>query len=88
MKPPISQVCQCNVDTFPSLCKDLGVPLATEKLDGPTTSLSFLGIIFDTSCMEIRLPTDKLSRMHKMQKAWLPRKKTTKREILSLVGTM
>ena len=88
MGPPQSQVCQRNVDIFTSLCKDLGVPLATDKLEGPTTSLSFLGIILDTCRMEIRLPTDKLSRMQGMLKAWLSRKKATKRDILSLVGTL
>ena len=25
--PPLAQVCQCNVDIFTSLCKDLAVPL-------------------------------------------------------------
>ena len=38
--------------------------------------------------MEIRLPANKLSRMRDMIKAWLPRNKTTKREILSPVGTL
>ena len=60
--PPLSQVCQHNVDIFTSLCKDLGVPLAIDKLEGPATSLSFLGIILDTCCKEIRLPADTLSR--------------------------
>ena len=61
--PPLSQVCQRNVDFFISLCKDLSVPLVTDKLEGPATSLCFLGIILDTNRMEIRLPADKLSRM-------------------------
>ena len=86
--PPLSQVCQNNVEIFTSLCKDLGVPLATDKLEGPSTSLSFLGIILDTHRMEIRMPSDKLSRMQDMLKSWLSKKKATKREILSLVGTL
>ena len=71
-----------------SLCKGLGIPLATDKPEGPATSLSFLGIILDTCYMEIRLPTGKLSRTQEMIKAWLPRKKAMKRQILSLVGTL
>ena len=59
--PPASTVCQCNVDKFVFLYAELGVPLATDKLEGPSTSLSFLGIILDTSRMEIRLPADKLA---------------------------
>ena len=33
MGPPVSTVCQCNVDKFVSLCAELGVPLATDKLE-------------------------------------------------------
>ena len=62
--------------------------MATDKLEGPATSLSSLGIILDTCHMEIRLPADKLSRTQKMIKAWLSRKMATKREILSPVGTL
>ena len=66
MGPPASTVCQCNVDKFVFLCAKLGVPLATDKLEGPSTSLSFLGNILDTNQMEIRLPTDKLNRMQEL----------------------
>ena len=88
MGPPLSFVCKDNLDIFTRLCKDLGVPLASEKLEGPSTSLTFLGITLDTNRMEIRLPEDKLSRIQIMLKTWLPRKKATKRQILSLVGTL
>ena len=81
--PPLSQVCQCNVDIFTSLCKDLGVFLATDKLEGPAISLFFLDIILDTCRMEIRLPVDKLSRPQEIIKAWLLRTKATKREIFT-----
>ena len=88
MGPPASTVCQCNVNTFVSLCAELGVPLATDKLEGPSTSLSFLGIVLDTNRMEIRLPSDKLARIQELLKTWLPRKKVRKKQILSLVGTL
>ena len=48
---------------FIQLCKELGVPLAMEKTEGPSTTLAFLGIILDTVKMEIRLPDDKLQRI-------------------------
>ena len=68
MGPPASTVCQSNVNTFVSLCAELGVPLATDNLEGPSTSLSFLGIILDTKRMEIRLPSDKLARIQELIK--------------------
>ena len=58
--PPGSETCQRNLDIRMHLCDDLGVPLALEKVEGPSTTISFLGIVLDTVCMEIRLPVDKL----------------------------
>ena len=40
------------------LCKDLGIPLAVEKIEGPSTSLTFLGITLDTEQMEEHSWTD------------------------------
>jgi len=86
--PPHSSVCKQNLDTFMHLCYNLGIPLASEKIEGPSTSLSFLGITLDTARMEIRLPKDKLSRIQDTLQHWLRKKKATKREILSLVGLL
>ena len=52
MGSPASTVCQHNVDTLVSLRAELGVPIETDKLEGPSTSLSFLGIILGTNRME------------------------------------
>ena len=37
------------------LCQELGLPMAEEKDEGPTTLLQFLGLVVDTKAMEIRL---------------------------------
>ena len=86
--PPDSPVCQQNLKTFTQVCNELGIPLATEKLEGPSTSLTFLGIILDTHRMEIHLPKDKLQRIHHELSLWLHRKTATKQDILSLVGLL
>ena len=52
MGPPDSLTCQKNLDIFIQLCRDLGVTLAAEKMEGPSTSLTFLGITLDTRKME------------------------------------
>ena len=49
MGPPSSPTYQRNLDT---LCNYLGVPLALEKVEGPSTALPFLGIELDTIRME------------------------------------
>ena len=48
-----SGVCQQNLDIFIQICNDLGIPLTEEKLEGPSTSLTFLGVVIDTSKSEI-----------------------------------
>ena len=88
MGPPSSTTCQENLDIIKEVCTYLGIPLALEKLEGPTQLLTFLGIVLDTSRMEIRLPEDKLSRIRAQLTIWLDKKKATKREILSLVGLL
>ena len=86
--PPSSDTCQRNLDILMQLCEDLGVPLALEKVEGPSTTISFLGIQLDTVRMEIKLPEEKLSRIKETLSAWLQKKKATKREILFLVGLL
>jgi len=63
-------------------------PLASEKIEGPTTPLSFLGIIIDTHHMEIRLPEEKITRIQDTLEKWLTKKSATKRKILSLVAQL
>ena len=83
-----STACQQNLITFQYICHELGIPLGIEKVEGPSTSLTFLGIVLDTSRMEIRLPSDKLQRIQNELSSWLRKKKATKKEILSLVGLL
>jgi len=68
--------------------KYLGIPLAMEKLEGPSHCLTFLGIALDTQKMQVRLPDDKLKHIKCQLSIWLHRKKATKREILSLVDLL
>ena len=63
---PGSQECQNNLDIIKHTCNSLGVPLAAEKVEGPSTTLTFLGITIDTVKMEISLPGPKLSRIHQL----------------------
>lgn len=86
--PPRSDICQKNLEAIQQVCHWLGIPLALEKVEGPSTSLGFLGITLDTVRMEARLPADKLQRTRALIKTWMQKKKATKREILSLVGVL
>ena len=88
MGPDRSNKCQENLAIIQKLCSDLGVPLAQEKLEGPTHCLTFLGIEIDTRLLLARLPNDKLTRIKSELSQWLKKRRATKRQILSLVGLL
>ena len=74
MGPPSSSCCQHNLDTIIKICNYLGVPLALEKIAGPSTTLPFLGIELDTIKLEARLPEDKLCKLQEQVSQWVGRK--------------
>ena len=86
--PPKSAECQKNLGIIKEVCHTLGIPLALEKVEGPSTALEFWGISLDTCLMEARLPDEKLERTKRTVREWLHKKSATKREILSLVGLL
>jgi len=88
MGPPDTPICLQNLQVVQGVCQHLGVPLAEEKVEGPSTSLTFLGILLDTEKMEACLPDDKLQRIRSQVANWLGRKKAKKRQILSLVSLL
>ena len=84
MGPPSSLTCQHNLDTIIRMCNYLGIPLALEKVEGPSTALPFLGIMLNTITMEARLPEEKLRKLRVEVSQWVHRTNARKREILSL----
>ena len=88
MGPANSPICQRNLDILTQICNYLGVPLALEKMEGPLTTLPFLGILLDTVKMEARLPEEKLHKLRQEVAEWTDRTNARKREILSLVRSL
>ena len=86
--PANSPVCANNVKTIIQVASNVGIPLAPNKLEGPTTRLTFLGILIDSSCMETSLPDDKLQELLTELQSWSSRNKCLKRELLSLIGKL
>ena len=70
------------------LFEHLGIPVAEDKLVGPSSCLTYLGLEIDTSKMEVRLPNEKLSNLRTELAFWLRRNTCTKRELLSLIGKL
>ncbi len=49
-----------------SLFDCANVPIAHHKIEGPTTSLTFLGIQIDTVLSQVSLPDEKVRRVREM----------------------
>ena len=77
-----------NVATITSVASQVGIPLAPNKLEGPTTRLVFLGILIDTARMETSLPDEKLHEILAELQSWSSCKKCRKRDLLSLIGKL
>ena len=85
---PNSPNCGTYLSTLLQTCTSLGVPIAPEKCEGPATTLTVLNIEIDSELMQLRLPADKLSRLVSSLLEWRDRKFCSKRELLSLLGSL
>ena len=68
MGAPGTTECSHALATTIATCKELGVPLADDKTEGPIIELSFLGIQLNFTQMLTSLPPDTLSSLHVMVK--------------------
>ena len=69
-------------------CNKMGVPVAWDKLKGPSTRLHFLGLKLDSVRRIINLSAEKLTRTQAQDRHWLSRRSCTKRELLALIGIL
>uniref|UniRef100_A0A1X7U7T0 Reverse transcriptase domain-containing protein n=1 Tax=Amphimedon queenslandica TaxID=400682 RepID=A0A1X7U7T0_AMPQE len=86
--PPGSDKCATNLRLIRKVAAQLGVPLAEEKCAGPSTCLVFLGFEVDSVKGELRLPQEKVKRIHDTLEKWAGREWCWRRELESLVGTL
>ena len=83
-----ARLCQQYLDSAINVCKYLQIPLAFNKVVGPTKVLTYLGIQIDTGSMTISLPQDKLHKITTLLALWENKVSCTKPELLSLIGVL
>ncbi len=69
-----------------SALEALGVPVAQDKIEGPSTTITFLGILIDTCRFELRLPGPKLVHIRELVHVWHNRRSGRYKEFESLLG--
>ena len=85
---PDSPQCAQHLRQLINLCDALGIPLAAEKLEGPSTCLEYLGILLDSTALEARLSSDKLEDIRSTLHHWAGRTHSSKQDLLYLIGTL
>ena len=84
-RPSSNQGQEYRAVALQSLAK-LGIPVAAHKTQGPSSSLTFLGILLDTTTFELHLPDDKLTRLQEALQQWSRKRSCTKKELESFLG--
>ena len=76
------------MSVFYDKMNSLGVPIASDKTEGPTTKLVFLGLELDSEEMVVRIPLSKLEEIKLKINKFLTHKKCTLRQMQSLIGSL
>ena len=79
------------VESFTSLkvlMDDLGLEESDKKAEAPSTQLVYLGVMFDSSAMEMRVPPDKLTEIKSEIGLWSRKTTITRKNLQSLLGKL
>ena len=70
------------------LMDDLGLDESLKKAEAPSQEMVYLGVMFDTKRMEMRVPPDKLSEIKSEIGSWSRKSTITRRNLQSLLGKL
>ena len=82
------QDCLHALACFTELCSLIGVPIAHDKTEGPSKSLTFLGYHIDTQRMVLSIPKEKIVDYSLLIHETLEKDYLTLRELRSLIGKL
>ena len=77
-----------NINTMLSLCEHINAPVKSSKIEGPSTQLSFLGIVIDTELMKVSISDERRNDLLSAIQSFTTRHKCTKQQLLSLIGKL
>lgn len=82
------QSAQAHLETTLGLCVRIGLPIAHDKTEGPTTKLTFLGIELDSSAMTARLSAERLVELTQLLNTWGKKRHASIEQLQSLAGVL
>ena len=86
--PADSDECEQNLNFMLTLYRKLNVPIKPSKVEGPATSLTFLGIHLNAISMEASITSERKQLLLQDLLFMHARKKCIKQELLSLIGKL
>ena len=86
--PPNSPICSQNLNSMLGLCERINAPIKPSKIEGPSTSITFLGIHLDTVAMEASITPERKEALLAELNQLYWRRRCLKRELLSLIGKL
>ena len=75
-------------DALGTLLLDLGLEESTSKAHRPSTSMTYLGVQFDTLLMRMSIPPDKIAEVREEVSLWMKRSMATKKSLQQLLGKL
>ena len=78
--------CQWQINIFLQTCKEIGFPVSLDKTEGPTQTITFLGLLIDLVNKRVCLPLQKVEKAKSLIDRMVSKKKTTLRELQQLCG--
>ena len=88
VSPPNIHIAHQELATVKDTFQHINVPIATEKIAGPSTIMTYLGIEINSEEQAVTLPQEKINTLTTTLPLWLKRKKCTRKELLSLIGQL
>ena len=86
--PPDNIICSENLNIMCNTCQETGFEVNPDKVEKPTTQLEFLGIVIDSSNMQLKISDQRLHDIYKELLEWKHKVQCKKRELLSLIGKL
>ena len=80
--------CRQILESAVSLAGRLGLPVEPTKVEGPSSTLIFLGIEIDSVARELRLPKSKLLRLKDIIFNWSKRRAATRHHLEVIIGLL
>ena len=80
--------CKLQLDRIVALFTELGLPVAPGKLEGPHTSMIFLGILFNSIDMTVSLSAERLEEIERLLADWSQRRQASREQLQELIGIL